>query len=155
VASITGNSLYPFADGYGVYAGACNANNPALYDNDYFTTVGTSAAVITTPGAGSTVLARTPAINLLVKNSSGTVLQNARVFVSETDTGCTTQTFPQQLTNSSGALPEPGYPFGNFSVCVDDGNRRKTTTPVVNTDPNGTATKTVTLPSTQSLTGCP
>jgi hypothetical protein len=153
VVSITGSSLYPFADGYGVYAGGCNANNPALYDSDYFTTVGTAAFVVPTPGAGSTVTARMPAINLVVKNAGGTVLQNARVFVSQTDTGCTTQTFPMQLTNSSGALPEPGYPFGNFSICVDDNNKHKVSgTAVTNTNPAGTTTTTITLPTSSFQT---
>jgi type II secretory pathway pseudopilin PulG len=134
--TITANSLFPFADGYGVYAGGCVANNPTLYDNDYFSTVGTASFVVTNPGAGSNVTARMPAIDLTATNAAGTALQNARVFVTAADTPCA-NTFAMQLTNVSGKLPEPGFPFGKYTVCVDDNNKHKVSATIVNTDPAG------------------
>ena len=49
VPTIDSNGLFPFADGYGVYAGTCRANNPAFWDPAYFQTSG-KGFVLLDPG---------------------------------------------------------------------------------------------------------
>jgi type II secretory pathway pseudopilin PulG len=144
--TVRADGLYPFADGYGVYAGTCEANNPAKYDSDYFSTVGTQAFVITPPGGTSTVLVRKPAINVEVQNSAGAKLPGARVKVTTSDANCT-ETYPVQNSDALGALPEPGFPFGSYNVCADDGAFHRAEKAVVNTNPDGTSTVTLRLPS--------
>jgi Tfp pilus assembly protein PilV len=136
-------TLFPFTGGYGVFAGACAANDPTTYITNYYAS--NPGLVSVTPGGTYAVTVRAPAINVLVRNSSNQTLTNARVFVTPSDSGCGS-TYPTQLTNSSGAMPRPGFPFGNYSICADNPstNRRRTVT-VANTAPAGTSTQTLTL----------
>ncbi|MDX6671502.1 MAG: hypothetical protein QOI91_1865 [Solirubrobacteraceae bacterium] len=134
-------TLYPFTGGYGTFAGDCAANDPTTYDANYYTA--NAGLVAVTPGGTFNVTVRVPAVNLAVKNSSGVLLQNARVFVTPLDSGCGS-TYPTQLTNASGALPSPGYPFGRYFICADGNNRRAFAT-VNNFTAAGTATTTLTL----------
>ena len=138
--SLTADKLFPFADGYGVYAGSCEANNPGLYDPDYFATVGSSAFTITPPGGTSTVDVRVPSINVRVTDAADNPRPLARVFVKNSDPGCA-ETYPMQTSDTAGAMPEPGYPFGKYTVCADDaaGHRAQTAVGAVdNTNPAGT-----------------
>jgi type II secretory pathway pseudopilin PulG len=144
--SITATTLYPFKDGYGAYAGSCDSANPTQWDSDYFTTTPTGAAafVVPTPGQASNVVVRMPAINVVVKDGAN-VLQNARVFVTNADTDCD-ETYASQLTNALGAMPNPGFPWGKYNICADNGaNRKAVLNGVANTDPNGTAPQTMAL----------
>ena len=149
--SITADKLFPFADGYGVYAGSCEANNPGLYDSDYFATLGTSAFTITPAGGSSTVNVRVPNLNVKVTNAAGTVPKPlARVFVKNSDAACT-ETYPMQTSDTNGRLPEPGFPFGKYTVCADDalGHRFQTAAgAVLNTNPDGAALTLLKLPTT-------
>lgn len=132
--TITADSVFPFSDGYGAYAGTCTANDPTQYDAAYFTT--SPGLVTPAPGGSEQATARMPAINLLAKKDDGTTLANARIFVTTIDSGCS-QTFPMQQATSSGAIPLPAYPFGNYRVCIDDSiNRRASLTNVANTVAN-------------------
>ena len=143
-------SLYPFTSGYAAYGGPCDANDPT----DYGAT-GYSTAV--TPGGGPyTITARLPAINIRVQRG-GTNYAGADVKVWQGDTGCTSFTYPLQITNSSGAMPNPAFPWGNFWICVDD-NRSSPQlkwTAVANTAAAGTATQTINLSSGTSSGSCP
>jgi len=136
-------TLYPFTGGYGTFAGDCAANDPTTYDANYYTA--NPGLVAVTPGGTFGVTVRVPAINLVVKNSSNVILQNARVFVTPLDSGCGS-TYPTQLTNSSGALPSPGYPFGRYFICAD-GNSKRAFATVNNFTAAGTAATTMTLSS--------
>jgi len=164
--SITADKVFPFLDGYGVYAGDCDANNPTNYQDDYFTTVPGSAAFANPDPAGSaTVVARLPAINVLVQNSSGVVQSGARVFLKAhnlDDPDCTTPAWTASSVSpwmqktgdgvnptikpiTKGALPNPAFPFGAYTVCADNnlsgtsGRRTPTTqADIVNTNPAGT-----------------
>jgi type II secretory pathway pseudopilin PulG len=152
--SITAASLYPFLDGYGVYAGTCEPNNPTQWDSDYFTTVGTAAFTVPTPGQTSNVVARMPAINVEVQKSGATSppLAGARIFVKNGDTDCT-ETYPSQLSNAVGAMPTPGFPWGEYKVCADDnaGHRSQVISPLVqNTNPAGTSKIVLKLPTTNT-----
>jgi type II secretory pathway pseudopilin PulG len=142
-------SLYPFTSGYAAYAGNCDANDPTDYGS-----AGYSTAV--TPGGGPyTITARMPSLNLRVQRS-GVDYAGADVKVYQFDTGCSQTPYPTQLTNSSGAIPNPGYPWGNYWICVDD-NR---SSPVLkwvnllNTSAAGTATTTVSLTSGTTSGSC-
>ena len=81
---------------------------------------------------------RQPAVNIAVKRN-GIPLENAHVVVKSTIAGCS-ESYPAQLTNAAGAFPAPGFPFGTYSVCADDGTRSASVTNVQNTDPAGTST---------------
>ncbi|MEA2362172.1 MAG: hypothetical protein QOD71_1317 [Thermoleophilaceae bacterium] len=115
-------SLFPFLDGYGVFAGQCSTNNPALaptsnasYLQKYSPTPGQILTTVPT----SSVRVRMPSINVRILKSDGTLVSSspfATVFVKTAD-GCPT-TFPSQTSNTSGALPQPGFPYGTYKVCA-------------------------------------
>lgn len=158
-ASILAPHLYPFADGYGVYAGTCDSNNPTTWDADYFTTTpsGAAAFIIPTPGSPATVTARVPSINIEVDKSSGTNVPfpGAHVIVKNIDTDCTATETYTATTDATGAIPAPGFPWGQYTVCADDGAKHKITSSTVNnTAPDGTAKITLKLPTTTSSTNC-
>jgi Tfp pilus assembly protein PilV len=114
--------LFPFLDGYGIYAGQCTPQNvPGTLPN-------------TAPGPGATVTTspkiRVPSINLRVVNSTSTsgagpAGQNGVTLVIKTADGCA-NTFPNQTSASmtyggttyAGAIPEPGFPYGNYKICA-------------------------------------
>lgn len=150
---IRADSVFPFEDGYGVYAGTCEANNPTEYDTNYFTN--NPGLVKPAPGGLAQVTVRMPAINVRVTDSSGALLNNARVFVTPADSGCS-QTFPFRLT-TAGVLTDHGYPFGRYNVCADNNvdRRRRRSSVTVNTNPDGTAAFTLALPSSTSSGLCP
>ena len=113
---VTGD-LFPFLDGYGVYAGRCTQNKPATMPTN----------VTVSPGAQTTTDTVTnpriwvPSINVRVVNSTTVSptpsgVANYTIVVKPND-GCTT-TYPNQISNSSGAIPEPGYPYGSYTVCA-------------------------------------
>lgn len=140
---ITATNLFPFTTGYGVYAGSCAAADPTTYDTNYWSKQ--AGYVTTTPGAARAVTVREPALNLLVTSaSSGKPASGAHVIVRATGTGCTESW--THTTNSSGALPSPGLPFGMFTVCADDGSRSITRVGVGNTDPAGSPQVPMVIP---------
>lgn len=144
--TITAASVFPFSDGYGAYAGTCEANDPTQYDPAYFTTH--PGLVKPAPGGSAQATVRMPAINLVAKHQNGTILSNARIFVTTIDPDCS-QTFAMQRATATGAIPLPAYPFGNYRVCIDDGvNKRASRTSAANTvansNPAGSATLTIT-----------
>jgi hypothetical protein len=151
-AAIIADGLFPFKDGYGVYAGNCDSANPAQYNSDYFsnTPTGQAAFVVPTPGASSNVTVRMPAINVEVQDpTTGLPVAGKRIFVKNSDTDCETYPSPQ-ISNAAGQMPLPGFPFGQYMVCADDGlgHRAQVTAPLVqNTDPNGTAKIALKLPT--------
>jgi hypothetical protein len=121
---VTASPLFPFLDGYGVYAGKCTANNPASAPTSnpaLLQTYPTSpGAIVTTPRV------RVPAINVRVVQVDGTsTLANATIVVKSNDAGCTT-TYPNQLSNSTTAtapltpagMPQPGFPYGTYKLCA-------------------------------------
>jgi type II secretory pathway pseudopilin PulG len=142
--SITAAKVFPFLDGYGVYAGDCDANNPSRYIPAYFSTSpGTAAFANPAPAGSANVVARLPAINVTVKNSAGTAQSSARVFLKASnpdDLACTTPAWvggsvptaspwmqktgdgvnPVVKPVAKGKLPAPGLPFGRYAVCADN-----------------------------------
>ncbi len=155
VSTINATNLFPFPSGYGVYAGNCQANNPVTYIPNYFTQNPGSYATLA-PGASASMTVREPALSVLVQRN-GLALQNAHVVVTESDAGCNTRklTFTTNATgmmvNAANGAPSnvAAAPFGNYTVCADDGQRwfRTGTGAVTNTNPNGSAPTTLNVPS--------
>ena len=136
-STLSANTLFPFTSGYGVYAGSCASDDPTNYaQNPSLVTPG--------PGAGVAVTVREPAINIAVTRG-GAPLSGAHVVIKSTASGCTEG--GAATTNAQGALANPGFPFGPYSVCADDGLRTVTAT-VQNTSPAGTATVPLGVPTT-------
>jgi type II secretory pathway pseudopilin PulG len=117
--TVTTPEIYPFLDGYGVYAGQCSQNQPsaALLQN---VSVSPNTATTTNPKIW------TPSINIRVLNAGGTAVPTTTttIFVTTAD-GCST-TYPSQtMTNTTtttgggvGAMPEPGFPYGSYKICA-------------------------------------
>jgi hypothetical protein len=154
VADISATNLFPFASGYSVYAGNCLANNPEDYNADYFTN--NPGYVETDPAGGYTVMVRTPAINIEVRGAGAAPLNNAEVYVRPV--GSCGGNYLVRRTNSAGQLITPGFPFGDYTVCVDNNggsSLRSQTITVQNRNPDGTALTPVQLTtSTATSTNC-
>jgi type II secretory pathway pseudopilin PulG len=133
-STLSASGLFPFTSGYGVYAGGCSSANPATYDPNYFTKY--SGLVTVPPGGQYAVTVWEPALNLLVTRG-GLPLSGAHVKV--TPTACS-DTYPVVSTTAQGGLANPGYPFGTYTVCADDGVHRAVMPNVANTTPAGTPT---------------
>lgn len=144
--TFTFSSLYPFTSGFSAWAGNCTKNDPTQWGD-------TANSVAVTPGGGPyTVTARMPAVNIQVKRGStlsgATVYSAATVRVTPTDSGCTAS-YPTQTSNgtgptgTSGALPDPGFPYGNYTVCASDGSK-KVTASIANGNAAGTDSNTST-----------
>ncbi|MBA3262581.1 MAG: type II secretion system protein [Thermoleophilaceae bacterium] len=118
---VTASPLFPFLDGYGVYAGQCSANNPALPPTSSASSLQvfspTPGQILTMP----TTKVRVPSINVGVVDAAGTPLNGAAVFVETADSGCA-NTFPTQTAATAngitGSLPEPGFPYGTYRICA-------------------------------------
>ena len=128
--SITGSGLFPFPDGYAFYSGGCATSNPSAFVPDYFDTHPGHLKV----GAGGTaaVTVREPSFNLRVtrgpNENSAAPLKDAYVVITST-APCCTDKYVFDGVNPNGTLPEPGLPFGRYTVCADD---RKTGVTVSN-----------------------
>lgn len=133
--------LYPFTSDYSVYAscGAAKPTSPVVADVVPGQTVDTADVVL-------------PSLAVTVKNGS-TVLSGARVTVS---TACGTRI--SRLTNASGTLDDPGYPWGALTVCAQKGTSpsqvyKKVT--VTNTTLPGTTVAPFDLSTGTTAGGCP
>lgn len=149
--SITsGYTLYPFTDGYAVWAGACDGADPRLY--------GQSAPFATiAPGAAGVVTVRQPAVNVLVTPPSGVAMSALDVRITPTTPGCGAAFGGTGLLSAGGALLDPGLPYGDYAICVDDNRAtpiRKQVT-VQNRAAAGTATTAIDLRSGTTSGGCP
>jgi prepilin-type N-terminal cleavage/methylation domain-containing protein len=151
-STINATSLYPFTGAYGIYAGACKSDDPTTYNPNYFST--NPGAVALSPGQAASVTVREPAINIAVTRTvGGAGLSGAHVIVKPLVVGGCVETYAAQLTNATGALPAPGFPFGNYTVCADDGIRKVTPATVANTVPGGTSTVAIVIPTSLGTLG--
>jgi prepilin-type N-terminal cleavage/methylation domain-containing protein len=107
-------TLWPFTDGYSVWAGSCSQSDPA-------TAGGTrSPAVVVNPGASGSTTASLAPVQVTVKNAAGVALANATVVaVPLSTTGClTTETsLTLGVTNSTGLLMT-SLPAGKWTLQV-------------------------------------
>jgi Tfp pilus assembly protein PilV len=67
VAQLGAASLFPFADGYGVYSGRCVEENPSVFDSAWASTSG-KAFMFVDRGANATMTVRQPALPVRVAN---------------------------------------------------------------------------------------
>jgi type II secretory pathway pseudopilin PulG len=144
VATIDSNGLFPFLDGYGVYAGTCRANNPAFWDPTYFSTSGKGFVLLEPGDFLEPVNVQMGTLRVRVRSSaSGTPLVDSRVTLRQQDTeaGCTAGSLTA-FVNSTGGDGEHTFvvPFGTYRVCANNlsGTRRTRET----TGPAGTGTPT-------------
>ena len=120
VTGINVQNLFPFLDGYKVYAGQCATNNPTTPPN-----TGTLPTYTPTPGQvlimGAANDIRLPSINIRVVAANGTTAVNNAKVVFKTADGCAS-TYPTQLTATAngiaGSLPLPGFPYGSYKICA-------------------------------------
>jgi type II secretory pathway pseudopilin PulG len=110
--------LFPFPSGYGVWAGTCTSGDPTKYG---------VAGVVAAPGPGGTVnvTVRQPAINVTgatgvpgVAPATYTLPSGSHVVYTSIDAGCGEKR-SQATTASGGVLANPGMPYGNYKLCVD------------------------------------
>jgi Tfp pilus assembly protein PilV len=111
-AITTTPTLYPFPAAYGVFAGDC-ANNAAP-------TGVTPDALAVLPGKlDHTVTVHVPALNV-VTQLNGTNKPGMYVRIKSTTAGCTPKSYLPRTSNANSRLDDPGFPFGTYSVCVDN-----------------------------------
>jgi Tfp pilus assembly protein PilV len=125
-AITTTPTLFPFPAAYGVFAGDC-ANNAAP-------TGVTPDSLAVLPGKlDHTVTVHVPALNIRTQ-LNGTDTSGMAVLIKSTTAGCTPKTYAVRTSNANARLADPGFPFGTYSVCVDNrfqgGTTRKVTTPM-------------------------
>ena len=140
VPTIDSNGLFPFLDGYGVYAGTCRANNPSFWDPAYFTTSGKGSVVLEPGDFLEPVDVQMGTLLVRVRTSTGGAV-NARVTLTQVDSNCTQPA--SALSSGVGADGDQSFvvPFGTYRVCasatISSQIRRR-----VSTAPAGTGTPT-------------
>jgi hypothetical protein len=130
VSSIDASGLFPFLDGYGVYAGTCRANNPAFWQSTYFQPGGPGHAALNPGDFLKPVDVEMGALRVILHNSSGASLTGARVTVRLGDTGdtragCAANTLVFNVTGNDHV--DFILPMGTYRVCVSGTNASSTT----------------------------
>jgi Tfp pilus assembly protein PilV len=122
--AIDGTGLFPFLDGYGVYAGGCAKNNPSFWDNTYFTTSGKGFVVLAPGDNLKDVNVQLGRLTVNVKNSSNANVSGARVTVRQGDigTGCNVDLLMANLTTDTSGNASAVLPFGTYRVCGSTGS---------------------------------
>jgi Tfp pilus assembly protein PilV len=148
-ASFTNASLFPFSDGYAIYAGNCTGARPTTQIPAIGSRPAAPVNQVAT-AAGATVNVLVPAISFTVLKSgtdpTKNQLQNAKVRLTPTSTGCA-GTFdlggPGAVTQANGRVADPGTPFGTYSYCVQgdlgDGQGNRFKKSVIDIDDTGAA----------------
>jgi hypothetical protein len=140
VSTIDSNGLFPFLDGYGVYAGTCRANNPSFWDATYFSTSGKGSVVLDPGDFLEPVNVQMGTLLVRVRNSSNGAV-NARVTLTQVDANCAQPA--AALSSAIGTDGEQSFvvPFGTYRVCASatiSGQVRRR----VSVSPAGTGTPT-------------
>ncbi len=146
VTSIEATGLFPFLDGFGVYAGTCQRNNPANWQSDYFQVSGKGFVVHGDGETDKSVLVQMGRLNVNVKNSASTPVNLSGALVTvrqgDTGTGCNTDLLMASGTTNASGNVSFVLPFGTYRLCTSgqptgtSGNRfRQTTTSSTPTHP--------------------
>jgi len=128
VSSIDAANLFPHHDGYGVYAGSCEKNNPAFWDSNYFRP-GSPGYIELDPGDNlKSVDVEMASLTLAVKKTTS---PSRRVHVTVTQIDgpeCTQKLVDTVVAPSTSPLVTipVSLPFGQYRLCVDDGVKSKT-----------------------------
>jgi type II secretory pathway pseudopilin PulG len=128
VSSIDAANLFPHHDGYGVYAGSCELNNPAVWDSDYFQPGGFGYIELDPGDNLKSVDVLMPKLTMPVIKTT-LVARRVRVTVTQIDAPeCTEKLVDTTVAPNASALVQISLslPFGRYRVCVDDGVNRKT-----------------------------
>jgi hypothetical protein len=119
--TVIAQTLFPFLDGYKAYAGQCSANNPALAPTNNSALLPTYTP---TPGQILTMTTanaiRVPSVNVRIVTNANVLVSAspfATVIVKTNDSSCA-NVFPNQTSNTTGALPAPGFPYGTYKICA-------------------------------------
>jgi Tfp pilus assembly protein PilV len=124
--AIDATGLFPFLDGYGVYAGTCAKNNPAFWDSNYFTTSGKGFVILNPGDFLKDVNVVMGELTVHVNNSSGANQSGARVTVRQGDsgTGCNQDLLmtPTTLTTAANGDAVAVIPMGTYRICVSTGS---------------------------------
>jgi hypothetical protein len=134
VASIDATGLFPFLDGYGVYAGTCKKNNPAFWKSNYFQPGGKGFVLLQPGDVLKDVTVEMPTVRVTATRSSAFL---PRLVIRQTDSQCvqtmynlpratgtaaTQWIYPAPPNPAPDPLPGLPLPFGNYSICVDFDN---------------------------------
>jgi Tfp pilus assembly protein PilV len=134
VGSIDATGLFPFLDGYGVYAGTCRKNNPAFWKPSYFQTSGKGFVLLEPGDLLADVTVEMPTVRvtatrstaflprLVVRQTDSQCVQTMYDVARATGTAATQWTYPAPPNPAPNPLPGLPLPFGNYSVCVDFDN---------------------------------
>jgi len=143
---ITAAGLFPFPDGYSFYSGTCANSAPTTYVPGYYAS--NPGYLELGAGANVSVTVREPALNLRITDGpnehSASPFKDAYVVITSTAPGCSDKYVFDGL-RPNGTLPEPGLPFGPYTICADDRKvaasdattRYATLTGIVSDDPGG------------------
>jgi Tfp pilus assembly protein PilV len=123
-ASKDADSLFPFHDGYGVFAGTCEANNPAIWDSDYFATSGYGFAQLDPGDLLEDVDVLVPELRVEVNRStSPNTFAAAQIYIQQMDSSydCDAVVYnsnevPTGLVNKHTFTLS--LPFGRYRVCA-------------------------------------
>lgn len=128
VTSIDASNLFPHHDGYGVYAGSCQKNNPAFWDSNYFRP-GFPGYIELDPGDNlKSVDVAMPRLTMAVRKTTSAP-RRVRLTATQIDgPECTEELVDTVVApSSSGLVTVPiSLPFGRYRLCVDDGVNSKT-----------------------------
>lgn len=151
-------NLFPFPDGYTVFAGSCLGADPSRHVDGYYDSHPGRLAVSPGMPAG-TVAVREPALNLRVTRGGNSANAPANtnpsgmaVRIWSRTEGCS-EVFEGTL--SRGKLVNPGLPFGVYDVCVTDGHHTAWEHGVANTLPEGSPEFTVWVDTRGNNGACP
>jgi Tfp pilus assembly protein PilV len=155
VTSIDAPGLFPFFDGYGVYAGTCQRNNPANWQADYFAASG-KGFVQLNPTEDKDVLVEMGTLRVNIQTSSGAA-SSGRVYIRQGDSGngCTLNSlFAANTAVGATGVADFVLPFGTYRICVSNSsNGRSTSTvnnPTTSTSPTSTNHPRVVPPSSKN-----
>jgi Tfp pilus assembly protein PilV len=114
-------TVYPFPN-YRVYAGTCESDNPQVVS----AANGEAKSVSVPAGGTGTQEVIEPPVAIRVMSGTaagsateGSAVSSAKVLIKDTGCGSTRST----STNSTGALPRPGLPYGSYTLCTESGGR--------------------------------
>jgi Tfp pilus assembly protein PilV len=127
--AIDATGLFPFLDGYGVYAGTCAKNNPSFWDPTYFQTSGKGFVTLNPGDFLKDVNVQMGVLTVNVKNSSNANVSGARVTFRQGDngTGCNVDLLMANLVTDSSGNVTTALPMGTYRLCVSgtsNGNTR-------------------------------